>query len=89
MDKIDVITELIQNVGLVTVILIASGYFIWYMYNKGREDIKEQRTLYQELLSNEQEKHGQEMTNVVEAINNNTIVITKLTEIIRKDEENG
>jgi hypothetical protein len=84
---VTVVSNLIQNVGMGAAMLLASLYFIWYMYNKNREDLETVRKSYLDLLMTEQEKHTEETKAVTEAIANNTQALIKLSETLRGDGE--
>lgn len=66
---ITVITQLISTVGFPIVMCVGMGWFIKYTTDANREALKLQ-----------DEKHTQEMANITEALNNNTIALTKLCE---------
>ena len=61
------IIALIQSVGFPIVMCCVMGWYVKYITDKNREEITEER-----------ESHKQEMSQVITAINNNTIVIEKL-----------
>lgn len=61
------IITLIQSVGFPIVMCGLMACYVKYITDKNREEIAEER-----------EAHKQEMTQVITAINNNTIVIEKL-----------
>lgn len=61
------IITLIQTVGFPIVMCGLMAWYVKYITDKNREEITEER-----------EAHKQEMTQVITAINNNTIVIEKL-----------
>lgn len=61
------IIVLIQSVGFPIVMCGLMGWYVKYITDKNREEITEER-----------EAHKQEMSQVITAINNNTIVIEKL-----------
>lgn len=61
------IIALIQSVGFPIVMCCLMGWYVKYITDKNREEITEER-----------EAHKQEMSQVITAINNNTIVIEKL-----------
>lgn len=61
------ITQLITSVGFPIVACCAAAYYIKYISDKNREEVSELN-----------KQHQEEMLKVTEAINNNTIVITKL-----------
>lgn len=61
------IIALIQSIGFPIVMCGLMGWYVKYITDKNREEITEER-----------EAHKQEMSQVITAINNNTIVIEKL-----------
>ena len=61
------IIALIQSVGFPIVMCGLMTWYVKYITDKNREEITEER-----------EAHKQEMSQVITAINNNTIVIEKL-----------
>lgn len=61
------IIALIQSVGFPVVMCGLMAWYVKYITDKNREEITEER-----------EAHKQEMSQVITAINNNTIVIEKL-----------
>lgn len=69
MDPVDAnaIITLIQSVGFPIVMCGLMAAYVKYITDKNREEIAEER-----------EAHKQEMSQVITAINNNTIVIEKL-----------
>lgn len=66
MTTADIVT-MITTVGFPIVCCIAMGWYVKYVTDEQREEIK-----------NLTEKHREEMTEVTTAINNNTIALTKL-----------
>lgn len=75
--------ELVQQVGIAAVVAGLCMYFIKYMYDKNREDIKLQREEYTNQLETERQRHNEEMKSVTEALNNNTVALTELTSYIK------
>lgn len=75
--------ELVQQVGIAAVVAGLCMYFIKYMYDKNREDIKLQREEYTSQLETERQRHNEEMKSVTEALNNNTVALTELTTYIK------
>ena len=76
-------TELVQQVGIAAVVAGLCMYFIKYMYDKNREDIKLQREEYTSQLETERQRHNEEMKSVTEALNNNTLALTELTSYMK------
>lgn len=63
------IAQLITSVGFPIVACCAAAYYIKYISDKNREEVTDLN-----------KQHQEEMMKVTEAINNNTLVITKLCE---------
>ena len=74
--EIGTITQLITTVGFPIAMCCVMCWFVYDSNGKHRSDIN---TL--------NEQHKQEMNNLKEAINNNTIAITKLCERIESENE--
>lgn len=70
---LETVVDLIQNVGVSAVVIIASFWFIKYMFDKFMNMLDEERT-----------SHAEEMNLVKEALNNNTVALTTLTERLGK-----
>ena len=67
-------TEIIQLITTVGFPIVACGGMAWYVKyitDRNREDMKEER-----------DQHNQEMQKVTDALNNNTLAIQKLTDYI-------
>ena len=58
--------ELVQQIGIAAVVAGLCMYFIKYMYDKNREDIKLQREEYTSQLETERQRHNEEMKSVTE-----------------------
>lgn len=63
------IAQLITSVGFPIFACCVAAYYIMYISDKNREEVAELN-----------KQHQEEMMKVTEAINNNTLVITKLYE---------
>lgn len=74
------ISQLVTNVGFAITMCGAMAYFIKYIIDKHREDIKELNDKHRNQISTLNEQHRIEMKEVTSAINNNTLAITKLCE---------
>lgn len=79
------IINLVQQVGIVTVVLGACMYFIYYIYKENRKDIQTQREMYQDLLSKEQDRHAEEMESIRKALEGNTIALEKIYSLLDKE----
>lgn len=74
------ISQLITNVGFAITMCGAMAFFIKYIIDKHREDIKELNTQHNLEITRLNEQHWSEMKEVTSAINNNTLALTKLCE---------
>ena len=64
---------LITTVGFPIVACGGMAWYVKYITDRNREDMKEERS-----------QHTEEMTKVMEALNNNTLAIQKLTDYIER-----
>ena len=69
----NMIIQLITSVGFPIVACGGMAWYVKYITDRNREDLKEERTL-----------HDEEMSKVTEALNNNTLAIQKLTDYIER-----
>lgn len=65
------IIQLITTVGFPIVACGGMAWYVKYITDRNREDLKEERN-----------QHDQEMQKVTDALNNNTLAIQKLTDYI-------
>lgn len=68
------ISSLISNVGFPIVCFMACAWYVKYREDKNDEKMDKLNTM-----------HDDENKRMVEAINNNTVAITKLTDLIEKE----
>lgn len=68
---VNAILQLVGTLGFPIVCAIAMAWYVKYMTDRNREDIDKLN-----------EQHKQEMKEVTTALNNNTIAIQKLTDVI-------
>ena len=69
------ISQLISSIGFPIAMCVLMCYYIKYTQDNYRTDINSLN-----------EKHKEETTNLVQAINNNTIVIKELSERLNKED---
>lgn len=69
--EVNVILQAIGTLGFPIVCAVAMGWYVKYVTDKNREDIA---TL--------NEHHQQEMKEVTEALNNNTLALQKLSDLL-------
>lgn len=68
---VDIIIQAIATLGFPIVCAVAMGWYVKYITDKNREDIA--------LLNNQ---HQQEMKDVTTALNNNTLALQKLSDLL-------
>ena len=68
------IASLISNVGFPIVCFLAAAWYVKYREDKNDEKIEKLNNL-----------HDEENKRMVEALNNNTVALTKLTDMIGKE----
>lgn len=68
------IAQLISTLGFPIVVCCLSFWYIKYTHDKNREDIEKMQATYEK-----------EMVDITQALNNNTIALTKLCERLEED----
>lgn len=71
------LSQLISSIGFPIAMCVLMCYYIKYTQDNYRTDI-----------NNLNEKHKEETSSLIQAINNNTVVIKELSERLNKDEVN-
>lgn len=71
----DVFIQVVSTLGFPIACCIACGWYVKYITDKNREQIDKIM-----------EQHQSEMKEVTQALNNNTLAITKLTDYMKGDE---
>ena len=71
------IVSMISSVGFPILCACACGYYVKYITDKNREQISDMNA-----------KHRAEIDEIVKAINNNTVALTKMAERLERDEIN-
>lgn len=74
MDTLQVIVSIVQSVGFPIVMCGAMGWFVKYTYDDQRKEVSELNSA-----------HAKEMTSITEALNNNTLAVQKLCDMIDKE----
>ncbi len=72
----EVFIQVVSTLGFPIACCIACGWYVKYISDKNREQIDKIM-----------EQHQSEMKDVTQALNNNTLAITKLTDFITKEGE--
>ena len=70
----DVFIQVVSTLGFPIACCIACGWYVKYITDKNREQIDKIM-----------EQHQSEMKEVTQALNNNTLAITKLTDYMKGD----
>lgn len=78
MEELQAILSAISTVGFPIACCIAMGFFVKYITDKNREEVAKLN-----------ENHKQELGDVTQAINNNTLALQSLTDHLGKEEANG
>ena len=71
---VSAVSSLISNVGFPIVCFLACAWYVKYREDKNDEKIDKLNT-----------QHDEENRRMVEALNNNTLALTKLTDMIEKE----
>lgn len=71
---VSAVSTLISNVGFPIVCFLACAWYVKYREDKNDEKIDKLNTL-----------HDEENKRMIEALNNNTIALTKLTDMLGKE----
>lgn len=71
-------SSFIQTVGFPAVCVIGMGWYVKYITDQHHEESQKM-----------QEQHRQEMNDVTQALNNNTLALQKLTDYITLGGDNG
>lgn len=72
------ISTFIQTVGFPAVCVLGMGWYVKYITDQHHEESQKM-----------QEQHRQEMADVTQALNNNTLALQKLTDYITLGGDNG
>lgn len=72
--------QAISTVGFPIVCVIAMGLYVKYITDKHREEMTARNQQYHEEVVQINEQHRKEMSEVTQAINNNTLALQVLTD---------
>lgn len=72
----NVILQAVGTLGFPIVCSIAMAWYVKYISDRNREDIRKLN-----------EQHQQEMKEVTTALNNNTLALQKLSDVISKEDD--
>lgn len=79
--------NVVQSVGFPICMVGAMGWYIKNMTDKNDAKVERQAIYYQEQIDKLERGHKESMEKITEALNNNTIALTKLTERLEVNED--
>ena len=80
--------EIVQSLGFPILASCACGWYVKYITDKNDEKTEKQAKSYQENLDKMESRHSEALEKITEALNNNTVALTRLTERLGdKDDE--
>lgn len=80
--------EIVQSLGFPILASCACGWYVKYITDKNDEKTEKQAKTYQENLDKMESRHSEALEKITEALNNNTVALTRLTERLGdKDDE--
>ena len=85
METLNLIISLVQQLGFPVAVAILSFWYIKYREDKNDEKMEHLRESYETEQKETRQLYRDETTKLTEAINNNTLVITKLYERLNDD----
>lgn len=87
METLQLILQLIQQLGFPVAVAILAFWYIKYREDKNDERMEKLRESYENEQRETRQVHSNETAKLTEAINNNTLVITKLYERLAEGKE--
>ena len=85
MDTLNLVISLVQQLGFPVAVAVLAFWYIKYREDRNDERMEKLRNSYEEEQKETRQLHRDEMAKLTEAINNNTLIITKLYERIGDD----
>lgn len=79
------IIQIVSTLGFPIVMCGLMGWYVFHITESHRKDSINQEAQQREEVKKLNEQHRQEMEKVTEAINNNTLALTKLCEKMERD----
>lgn len=79
------IIQIVSTLGFPIVMCGLMGLYVYHITESHRKDSMNQEAQHREEVEKLNEQHRQEMEKVTEAINNNTLALTKLCEKMERD----
>lgn len=87
METLQLILQLIQQLGFPVAVAILAFWYIKYREDKNDERMEKLRESYENEQRETRQMHREETAKLTEAINNNTLIITKLYERLGEGKE--
>ena len=85
METVNLIISLVQQLGFPVAVAILAFWYIKYREDKNDERLEKVRESYEAEQRETRQMHREETAKLTEAINNNTLIITKLYERLGDD----
>lgn len=76
----NLIMQAVTTIGFPIVMCGAMSYYVKYITDKNREEIKETNLANKDEIERITQQHKEEVEKITDAVNNNTIALTKLCE---------
>lgn len=87
MESLQLILQLIQQLGFPVAVAILAFWYIKYREDKNDERMDKLRESHENEQRETRQMHRDETAKLTEAINNNTLIITKLYERLKQERE--
>lgn len=87
METLQLILQLVQQLGFPVAVAILAFWYIKYREDKNDERMEKLRESYENEQRETRQMHRDETAKLTEAINNNTLIITKLYERLGQERE--
>lgn len=85
MDTLNLVISLVQQLGFPIAVAVLAFWYIKYREDRNDERMENLRASYEAEQKEARQMHRDETAKLTEAINNNTLIITKLYERIGDD----
>lgn len=85
MDTLNLVISLVQQLGFPIAVAVLAFWYIKYREDRNDERMENLRASYEAEQKETRQLHRDETAKLTEAINNNTLIITKLYERIADD----
>ena len=79
--------EVIQSLGFPILASCACGWYVKYITDKNDEKTEKQAKYYQDNLDKMETRHSEALEKITEALNNNTLALTRLTERLGDEDD--